>query len=366
MPIFPEPTGPQVDPRHVSELDDAFFSSDPYAYFCARIQALTAEVPAVAYDTAIGAALVRLLQLPGDCPPPDARSVELQRAVDAVGLRQHVAETLVRMWLTALQTRTAGRSRSVWATLTDQPTQIQQVLDLINTHPDNSDPQVYLDLLYPPSIQIGLVPGSELARAANLLVDWLAYSERLLTRADLHLAAAHNKVKHGLAVRPRDDLRLDFFLNDPANGASEVPVSALQDPIPVIDKPSVLYLARPPRSPGGGKEGLELTCLRVDTPVVLAETFMLATVHAAVFHTAALRYLSDSEDVIGIPPFPTLPLGPTPEQLVGQAVTGLRAPVTYRPDGRPSDRQAGIAFNNFEFLPLQVTGSGRTVRVVEG
>lgn len=366
MPIFPEPTGPQVDPRHVYELDDAFFSSDPYAYFCARIQALTAEVPTVAHDTATGAAFVRLLQLPNDRPLPSVRSVELQRAVDAIGLRHHVAETLIRMWLTALQTRTAERGISVWAALTDQPNQIQQVLERIGAHPDNGNPQVCLDLLFPPAVQAGVSPDSDLARAADLLVAWLAYSERVLTRSDIHLAAAHNKVKHGLAVRPRDDLRLDFFPADPVNDASEVPVSALQDPFPLIDKPSVLYLARPAKAPGGRKEGLELTCLRVDTPVVLAEAFMMATVHAAVFHTAALRYQGHRGDAIGIPAFPTLPLGPSPEHLLGEAVTGLRAPVTYCPDGLPTDRQSGVAFNNFAFQPVKVTGPGRTVRVVEG
>lgn len=272
----------------------------------------------------------------------------------------------MRTWLTALQTRNSERAVSVWATLTDQPTQILQVLEQIGNHPDNGDPQVTLDLLYPPRLHHHVVPGSELARAADVLFSWVIHAEALLTRRDVQLAAAHHKVKHGLAVRPRDDLRIDAFLADPANGGSETPLSALRNSLPVIDKPSVLYLSRPPKAAGGPKECLELTCLRVDTPSVLAETYMLATVHAAVFHTAALRYERQGTDAIGIPPFPTLPLGPTPEQLLGKAVTGLRSPVTFRPDGSPSDRRAGVAFGNFTFVPMEMTGPGRTVQVVEG
>lgn len=268
--------------------------------------------------------------------------------------------------MAALDMRSVGVTVSAWATLTDQPTQIQQVLERIGAHPDNSNPLVPLDLLYPPSLHARTVPGSDLARAADLLVEWLMHAEGLLTRTDIQLAAAPNKVKHGLAVRPRNDLRIDAFLNDPSDGGSEAPVSALQSPIPVIDKPSVLYLSRPPRPEGGPKECLELTCLQVDTPVVLAETFMIATVHAAVFHTAAARYQRQRGAVIGIPPFPTLPLGPSPEHLLGNAVTGIRTPVTYRPDGSRSDRDAGMAFNHFVFVPMESTGRGRTVQVVPG
>jgi hypothetical protein len=367
MLLFPEPTGAQVNPEHVPELDDAFFSSDPYAYFCARIEALTAEPADEPYHTETGRAFLRLLQLPAQMARAEGKSAaQLQQAVDAIGLRQHVAETLIRMWLAALDTQSTGVTVSAWATLTDQPTQVQQVLERIGEHPGNSSQQTPLDLLYPPSIHARTVPGSDLARAADLLFEWLVHAERLLTRTDIQLAAAHNKVKHGLAVRPRSDLRIDAFVNDPSDGSSEAPVSALQDPVPVIDKPSVLYLSRAPRSEGGPKECLELTCLQVDTPIVLAETFMIATVHAAVFHTAAARYQSQRDTVIGIPPFPTLPLGPSPERLLGKAVTGIRTPVTYRPDGSRSDRESGMGFNHFEFVPMESTGRGRMAQVVRG
>ena len=66
MLIFPEPTGPQVDPLQVPELDDAFFSSDPFAYFCARIQALSAEPAPQPDDSDTGRALLSLLQILAD------------------------------------------------------------------------------------------------------------------------------------------------------------------------------------------------------------------------------------------------------------------------------------------------------------
>lgn len=367
MLIFPEPTGVQVDPLHIPELDDALFSSDPFAYFCSRIQALTAEPSAEPFDTDDGRAFLRLLQIPAESARVEGTSaVQLQRSVDAIGLRQHVAETVVRAWLAALETRTSGRTVSVWASLNDQPTQILQVLERIGGHPDNSDPQVVLDLLYPPHLHARVVPGSDLDEAANLLLSWLAHAEALLTRRDIQLAAAHNKVKHGLAVRPRNDLRIDVFQSDPASGGPAAPVSAMRGSIPLIDRPSVLFLSRPPKTGDSPRECLELTCLRVDLPSVIAETYMLATVHAAVFHTAARRYESQGTNTIGIPPFPTLPLGPTPEQLLGKAVTGLRSPVTFRPDGSRSERRPGVAFNNFVFVPMETPGPGRSVRVVDG
>ena len=91
----------------------------------------------------------------------------------------------MRTWLTALQTRNSERAVSVWATLTDQPTQILQVLEQIGNHPDNGDPQVTLDLLYPPRLHHHVVPGSELARAADVLFSWVIHAEALLTRRDV-------------------------------------------------------------------------------------------------------------------------------------------------------------------------------------
>jgi hypothetical protein len=140
----------------------------------------------------------------------------------------------------------------------------------------------------------------------------------------------------------------------------------MQNSIPIFDRPVLEFLARPP---AGGKPGpgLELTQLRLDAATLLAETTMLATVHAAVFHVAAARHAEWSPTVGTISPFPTLPLGPSPTQLLGKAVTGMRFPVTDLPDGTTTTRNSGIGFNHGVFVPLGFDdGAHGSVTLVEG
>lgn len=360
--FFPTPTSTSLDPQSVTELDDALFSSDPYAYFCARIESIASDPAPDAYETEVGRAVCAALGRPAEhMPRPPRQSADLQRAMDAISLRHHVAETLVRTWLAVLETHSLQPGiTSVWATLSEQPTQIAEVLKRIGENPGNGNPQVHLKLVAPPEHHdLARSEEASYARALEVLGTWLGHAEFLLTRNDIHLAASANKVKHGLAVRARDDLRLDFIAAERVHGdVSALPKSVLEDSVPIIDRPSVLYLARPPRR-GNGKEALELTCLRLDTPTILAEAFMLATTHGAIFHTAALRHEQYRGVEIGIPPYPTLPTGPTNDKLVGNAVTGLRAPVTRRPDGQPSDRRPGLGFNDGTFLPLASIGPRR-------
>jgi hypothetical protein len=58
-----------------------------------------------------------------------------------------------------------------------------------------------------------------------------------------------------------------------------------------------------------------------------------------------------------------LPLAPTPEQLLGESVVGMRHPVTYPPDGGELDRKAGIAFQT-TFMPIEIDFSGRTSGII--
>lgn len=367
--FFPTPTSTRLDPQSVTELDDALFSSDPYAYFCARIESITSDPAPDAYETEIGKAVCAALGRPAEhMPRPPRESSDLQRAMDAIALRHHVAETLVRTWLAVLETHSLQPgTTSVWVTLSEQTTQITDVLKRIDENPGNGNPQVHLKLVAPPEYHH--LAGAEetgFTQALETLGTWLGHAESLLTRHDIHLAASANKVKHGLAVRARDDLRLDLIEAERVNGdGSTIARTAFEDSIRIIDRPSVLYLARPPKRTHG-KEALELTCLRLDTATILAEAFMLATTHGAIFHTAALRHEQHRGVEIGIPPYPTLPTGPTKEKLVGNAVTGIRAPVTYRPDGQPSDRRPGLGLNDGTFLPLASIGPRRRGVIVDG
>lgn len=94
---------------------------------------------------------------------------------------------------------------------------------------------------------------------------------------------------------------------------------------------------------------------------------MLATVYGSMFHVAALSHASRSATAVPVPTYPTLPVGPTPEELLGNGVTGMRFPVTLPPDGRKADRSLGVGFNGGVFVPLRFDyASGRTITLVEG
>lgn len=190
------------------------------------------------------------------------------------------------------------------------------------------------------------------------------YGRVQLVRHDINLNAAHNKVKHGLAVRSRGDLRMTFTTQPPyADGT--IPLSALTGPnaLDVFDSVVLDYLSRPPKEQGR-KQGLEVSTLRLNPATLLPETWMMAVTHAAMFHIAATRHVEDRG--ITIAPYPTLHLGPTPEQLLGNAVVGMRHPVTTPPDGGEPNRDAGIAFQQ-AFVPLKMDFTAhRTSTVVDG
>ena len=101
----------------------------------------------------------------------------------------------------------------------------------------------------------------------------------LLTDNELSVNAAHNKVKHGLAVSARGDVRIEL-LTTPPNDLGEIPVSAFGEgnSVPIFDRPMLTYLSRPHGTP---KQGLEAISLRVEVLVVLAETWMIANVYSA-------------------------------------------------------------------------------------
>ena len=353
--MFPPPTGPVPNVEQVRELDDSFFASDPFGYFRARIESLIvhAQGAQVDYGTALGDDYRRRLGAEVQhLANTSADARELQVVVDALSLRQHAAEALIRLWLAVLQTRTAPPGAvSLWATVADGETSMMKVLKAIAKTDGATDPRVVLALLLPHDVVPAFGMNEQLQQAVAVAEEWLVHAEKLLTRADLSFSGAHNKAKHGLAVRARADLRLDAVFEMPPHDEGTLPVSAMDGAIPIFDRPVLEYLLRPPRG-GKGPQGLELVQLRLDAASLLVESTMLATVHAAVFHVAAARHAAWSTTVGTIPPYPTLPLGPTPAQLLGKAVTGMRFPVTDRPDGTPTTRPSGIGFNHGAFVPL--------------
>lgn len=357
--MFPPPTGPSPSPEQIRELDDSLFSSDPHGYFMARIESLIAYADGARADhtSGLGGQFAKRLRWvrESELLPTSADARKLQIAIDAMTLRQHVAEAVARLWLALLRTRTAEPgSVSVWEALTSTPPSNVQVFKAIQGCDSWNDPSVALELLLPERLWPQFHSDPNTRRAVEVLCQWLEHTAKVLTRTDIHVAAANNKYKHGLAVRPRLDERISFLSVDdvPADG-EEIPISAMAHDVPIFDVPFVEYLAKPPRDTDG-EHGLELTRLRLATPALLVEATMLATLYGALFHVAAAKHARWSDTVGEIAAYPSLPLGPTPTRLLGKAVTGMRSPVTFRPDGRPPVRGHAVGFEHGELVSLEV------------
>jgi hypothetical protein len=187
-------------------------------------------------------------------------------------------------------------------------------------------------------------------------------SMTLLTDNELTINAVHNKVKHGMAVRTRDDTRIELLVGaGPDDG--KIPVSAFGPgrSIPIIDRPMVTYLARP-HPPQ--KQGLEITSLRIDAPVVIAESWMIAWVYASVFHVAAARHFGERGGEFA--PYPPLRSAPTPQQLLdnsGAAALGYRGAVTTARDQTLEPRPSGVFFPGF-FQAMTIDFDNATTAVV--
>lgn len=64
---------------------------------------------------------------------------------------------------------------------------------------------------------------NEATSALNVMGSWLHRAMTLLVRNDINLNAGYNKVKHGLAVRPRDDVVIAFTTVPPISGRRRSP-----------------------------------------------------------------------------------------------------------------------------------------------
>lgn len=119
------------------------------------------------------------------------------------------------------------------------------------------------------------------------------------------------------------------------------------------------YLSRPHVKP---KQGLEAISLRVDVPEVLAEAWMIANVHAAMFHAQAKCHFGE-EMPEGVAPYPTLVIGRLPEHVIGNRPLEYRAAVTLPPDGTTPPRKAGLFFHG-SFMPMDVDYESKVSGVV--
>lgn len=331
------------------DLDDEFFRSHPAAYFASRISSLLIAERSVAVPTpidepeffeAIGLAKTdQLLAF-------EEQDRHLQVAVEALSLRHQAAEALLRfMYAVTAAKPKDGDAPSTWLAIADSPRALIDVVQETFANLD-ADEELFLRCLFTPGTRVD----ENVAAAAETAVAWVNYASSLLTDDELSVNAAHNKVKHGLAVSIRGDVRVELTTTPP-DEFGQIPLSAFREgkSVPIFDRPVLTYLSRPHVKP---KQGLEAISLRVDVPVVLAEAWMIANVYAAMFHARAKRHFGD-EMPEGVAPYPKLAIGRLPEHVIGGRPLGFREPVTLPPDGTTEPRKSGLFFHG-SFIPINI------------
>lgn len=349
----------RLSQSHAKTLDDEFFLSHPAAYFASCISALLsaerdATVPSPLSEQDFFAALnLSNSDHALHFEPEDRR---LQVAVEALSLRHQAAEALMRFLYaaTAAEPR-AGDAACTWLAVADSPVALIDVVSK-TVAALNADQALFLRTLFP----IGTPINENAAGAAETAIAWVNHAISLLTGDELSINAAHNKVKHGLAVSSRGDVRIELIARQP-DDMGQIPLSAFGEgkSVPIFDRPMLTYLSRPHIKP---KQGLEAVSLRVDVPVVLAEAWMIANVYAAAFHVTARRHFGD-ELPEGIAPYPTLVVGRLPEHVIGARPLGFRSTLTLPPDGTTPPRLEGLFFHG-SFMPMQIDHDSKVGGVV--
>jgi hypothetical protein len=362
--MYPPPVGPDLTREQARELDDTFLSSDPFGYFKSRIASLLAWLETAPQGQPLATPtrdsrwgeFNRFLQRPALSGPFREVDIESQVAADALIVRHQAAETLARFAWTRINPA-AGEVPCLWAELENGPAATGELLiQLSRAGKDHDAGERFFELVTPPAERQATRTNPAVVEAANVFAEWLAYAcEQLVSRQDIDLYAAHNKLKHGLAVRARADLRVGFSTSSPLGADQDrfdVPVSSFDshEIIDIFDQPVLESLTRGPKV-DGQPQGLELTMIRLHPAAILAEAYMLAWTHAAMFHVAAVEHFAgrgDLEDYQRPPAYPGLPLGggPKPEHIEHHTPLGMRFPLTTPPGGGPTRRPPGIGFRD--------------------
>lgn len=378
--MYPPPAGQDLTADQARTLDDTYLASDPLQYFRSRIGSLLAwQESAPVSDTtlleaepgSIRAEFNQYLQRPAVDGPFEDLDVRAQVAADALAVRHHAAEALLRFACARLAPSPRAGASCLWAEIAAGATKIAEVIDRLNVSALEADPgeRMLRALVEPGAIETARSsPG--IVDACNVYVDWLGYAAGLLSPAEIDLQAGHNKAKHGLAVRARSDMRVTF-VPTPPNEDGTVPLSAFTGPaaVDIFDQPVLEFLARGPKV-DGHRQGLEITQLRLKPSAVLADAYMLAMAHAALFHVAAVEHFAGREDLGEQhvpPPFPGYPVGgPRPKNIDADAPLGMRFPLTEPTGGGPARREAGIGFRD-RFQVLYVDHAHHSsARIVDG
>ena len=295
--------------------------------------------------------------------------VDAQVAADALAVRHHAAEALLRLACARLAPDSGVGAPCLWAEIACGPTQTADVVERLNASAERpgAGERVFHALVEPEEREAAR-SSSEVVDACNVFVDWLHYAATLLsTGVPIDLQAGHNKVKHGLAVRARSDMRLVLLATGPDADGS-IPLSAFTGPgvVDIFDQPVLEVLAQP--KVDGHRQGLEVTQLRLKPSALLADAYMLAMAHGALFHVAAVEHFTGRDDLRKDqtpPASPGYPVGgPKPSDIDAHAPLGMRFPLTTPPGGGQVRREAGIGFRD-HFQVLHIDHAGRQGQVVE-
>lgn len=352
------PEGPSLTPAQAKTLDDEFFRSDPGSHYSSRIAGLLRDADAAptlsraeqpAFFKALG---IRTDELSVGKPEDH----DMQVAVDALALRHQCAEALSRfVYAVSTATPRQGDAPCTWLAVSDSPTSTADVIKK-SLESFKSDDELWVRLVLPPEAR-----GNARSRsAAYTALEWVEHAAYLLTDDELSVNVGHNKFKHGLAVSSRNDVRVELVSEAP-NENGEVPLSAFGEgkSLPLFDRPLFTFLSRPHGKP---PRGIEAISIRVDVPTVLAETWMMANVYAALLHVAALKHFGP-DGPQNLAPFPTLVINHPPKRVVAGSPLGFRAPVTNPADNSVAARPSGVVFDD-GFMPVTVDYSSKTSGVI--
>ncbi|MBD7999545.1 hypothetical protein [Oerskovia gallyi] len=335
--MLPQPSGPVPTPEQVLELDAEYLAGDVTGYFSSRIDALIAwhDAPTGAdFSSGLGAQVARLLSAtPEDLADTPERDRQLQVAVDAFALRQHVAETLVRFLeaRVALIDTEAGKE-SLWFTVATGPTPVADAVESMRAGLSRTDRPVFAELMFLADV-LANPNVSAVNDALRLTNEWINHACILLTRDDLPLASGNNKSKHGMAIRHVDDERVTLVAS-PLPDPARVPLSAVDGTagrsLDLVDRPVMKILTAKPTKRGTVySKGSDQVWIILDAASLLAEATVLNEVLRAAMHTAAFEHRARTGVPLQVVPFPDLTKLPQPSAVLkGRHVTGLRLPVT--------------------------------------
>jgi hypothetical protein len=373
------------------ELDNTFLTSDPLGYFMSRAGMIHAWALLARGDQSEGSKEPKderaQTETGGVVGRPDLQAtlaavmanaepealgplvVSAQVAVDAFALRHHLAEAVTRLFVACVERHTGEQPprSSLWAHVTDDKRQTHELIGAARKAGTALGDYGFAALILPRDQDFCSSAGSErLEESLGVAADWLEHAVALLRPADLDVNTAHNKVKHGLAVRGRADLRLSLTTQGP-DADGNLPLSALRDDVSftIFGSPVLEFLSRP-RVVDLPPQGLEVTQLRLDYRALLAEAAMMALVHGSLFHVAASQHFSERPVPIGlrVAAHPGLfPANAVRPNIAGHQV-GLRIPITTPPGGG-EPRPAWYGHRDGSGMTLRFTGKKGSGRVVD-